>query len=790
MKYHNRIVVLFASFVMMLEVFNDAAPSAFAFQPATEVTPIPAGTAESVVLVATEFDGQTVFAATGFVFSRNGSRAYIAVDSDPNVKLNAGVQAKLVYRAVVRQGAGARSVDLQKLAVLEAGQRTIYGGPADELPQPLPAKATAVARERSPLLLIGVESRRGQVGNEYSLVAVQGEVEGLYRNPNTLVTSYGFRPVRPLTIRRGLLVTPEGALVGTAVIDPEQPRTTSGYLRYLSRPWSELANIGAPEVGDARANIVAFDGKARVDVVLRPIDPLSRMTRPRLLVRTSFAPGKQRDGMSGEYNVLLAVPSDSAPITIKDGRWIDKPADGQEIDLAELAAVDPTFDMWVNKEKLPVGKVWGGSVEFPVPGDLPFSWLFVDVGVDGALTPLARSGCVMLKDNLELFGNYLGPSMWGRPATTQANTPTMPTHPDGGMILTSNVARKDIPLKPVDFVPEGTPEKIAESLIWEVRDGKGFSSSQLSLKVTREDDFQGASVARRPMALTADGKTLLVVDTANVLHKVDVDTWTDVMRLPLGGKCEELIVSGAGAILPLKEKNAALVVDVETLAVKHVLPIHDQQAVAAGNKSPLVFVIELRRWVVFDAATGKAVQVLPRPMLQMAAYSGASIRPLSVSMTPDGRYLSVVGDRVARFRMEGLQVVLEESSPVNGHENALRINFIPNADPTNDRGPQEEFRLATPAGDKITENPILLDNNGVGRPVAISAEAGRVFTSGPTAAVMIFDLEGKLGPYDALRDKQEPHHILIVPPGDRALYWGSRLTVVDTNRERLKAARK
>jgi len=533
-------------------------------------------------------------------------------------------------------------------------------------------------------------------------------------------------------------------------------------------------------------NIRSSEGKTRVEWMVTPLDPFARLKKLRVLMRTSYQNPSFRPPIPRQGEWMPLNGSSYAPITIVDGKWADKPAEGQEIDLASQAgAATPGA---VGSGPATTGPVREGQVELPGEG-LPLSFRIVEMADDGNYRPLGPVRLWQLPKEVNRTGiDGASEPQWGSPSSRPLR---LATHPRGGLVISTKWPEGASPPK-VEFAFASEPTFGSQTRAGSVQEGTGLATTSLNISLSTH--FGGGFSRPRPAPMTAtpDGRSLFIADPKSVLHRIDVETWTDSAQLALGSPCGELTLSQAGLVLAMTEKKLVLIVDPQTLKLSRVVPADGLVTAIGAPGSPNIVIVRETAMEVFDAAAGRTLSVT-RPYIASTTGVGMhGAESFSAAMTADGRYFFGAGRRVARFRIDEGELVFEEASSECGVENGGRVSI------SNDGSRVAPALKTTPYvgvndsdieilnGLRLTNPPQIIKSQAKPNAVAVSKEAKLVWC-GSDGKVTVFDLEtGTLRAEFPNWAVGRSHRILPIPPGDRAVYWGETLHIVDTKPERMK----
>lgn len=770
---------------------SSPAPAALPYPTADDIAGIvetvgaaPVGAADAAVIIIAELNGRPFGSQTGLVFHADTERAYIVAKPASNQMPQGDlVQRTTTYSAVVGSGPQKRRVVLERLSPL--GGEMVFAGPKSELPAPLPRRPEVEPSVGTKLLLIGCETEPRIATPAVRRRTIEGVVSGVFRDPKTFERRWTFETTSGAMITHGLLTTTDGKLVAIATPDVERPCTTAGFLHFSASPLSTLNAVANARTADIRCAARVLEGRARFTIIVRPDDPLSRLSRLRLLVTTKFTglvPPSIHEG-----DVAYSVFPDDMKITVVDGAWTDKPEDGLEVDLEPLDRVDPLFDFRTDSERLPLGKAFVAKFSLPVKDQVPVACQLVEVAADGRYTPIGKTTPgVVYHNGLETYGLLLSAST-ARESSSDRH-PMLPKRPDGNMDLTSPLFALEPDELPKAKTHELRPEAKQRPLTSKFIDQKSFGEATLDIELgASAENPKSDSPPRAPAAISADGRLLYVVDGKNRLHRIDASTWTETVELQFDQPCVGLSISAAGVLATMSKTDEVLIIDGDTLALRRVVTVPQVSGTIASPRLSKFFATLPYKLMMFDGAGDHPPQSIGQAHLRTAGLPvndaiGKAVGVFSL----DGSRFIYGHDRLGCFRVDGTSLLFDGAATAriekpaglsvsgNGRYFSLVVNVIgkPNRhvaiyDSTNPRAPPRIVTYYSPA-----TAACVLNDGGL-----LLASSYRILR---------YDPSGKQISETSV-DEGHAELLIALPDENRFVCWGNRLTVFDFDKSRLKA---
>jgi S1-C subfamily serine protease len=184
---------------------------------------------------------------------------------------------------------------------------------------------------------------------------------------------------------------------------------------------------------------------------------------------------------------------------------------------------------------------------------------------------------------------------------------------------------------------------------------------------------------------SADARNLFILDKGG-LHKVSLPDFGEEKTLPLTQEAKYMALSREGLLLGLPKLNQVWLVNPDTLVVSKRLRVPQLNGLAAAPAlSTAIMTSEDEMLTIIDLASGQIVAQYRASGFQRPV-TGGRFRSEAYSVvhefkfptvTPDGKYfLCESGESLHRFRIEGNQLVHEETGPRIG-QNSQRIEMSP-----------------------------------------------------------------------------------------------------------------
>jgi hypothetical protein len=777
-----------------------------------------AGEAESFVIVETRIGDKVVAYAGAVVAFVDGDRAYLSILSGaagvgPNHHLAKGPEPK--YAAIVGSDGRERRVELEGLRFARHLDRGIsLSAPKDLLPPPVKLQALPNVVEGQKLVSIGVRIMNEEYQARYERVRLETQASEVRKSSTGEVFGYSVK-----NGVSGVLLDEGGKIVG---INQDAARR-SGVNSTLLLTAHLSMQLQALRIRETRPT--PREVKLEFLMQTRDLHPsLHPRQTPRLLV--AHLPESKKS--LPDYQALI----DPERFRIVDGKWA-KTEDGLELNLQPTERWDEEFDVPSPLSPKLNAAHWYASYTFSLDKRLaPVFYLPVAVDVSGGKIMgnfYSSDSHVKVPDQQPL------PLLFRHPVGQyDQGVPIPPKVAGGGRLITDDPPRipgrepdpaetmyvggwSESSLKAFPAVQLSKTDKTLP-LVKEVRNHPGLAAATLSLQIDPEPppapnpavppEF---AVERRedrlliwknvaPMVASADGKFLYLVDGRDgrdrFLRKIDTSTWSSQATLGPAGDCSSIALA-QGGLLMLAERSRLCLVDPQSLAVKKVWKQSSTNDVeiSATPSSPYAYVLWDGGLAVFDTVAGTVVKwVSPKSMesIKFTLLRGNHGPRCTMSLSPDGKYLFAVSDRIHRFRCEGADLVHEEAGPVDA-PTCLRYRL----------SVSDDLRFAASSLPKMSgTSPAdlpLYDPRNLSRVVttlslgpepaaaAFDVVSGRIFAATRSRHVVELDLSGKVVAECTLGSTEDVRRILILPNHGAAVYWADEIHVVDPNSERLGA---
>ena len=368
-------------------------------------------------------------------------------------------------------------------------------------------------------------------------------------------------------------------------------------------------------------------------------------------------------------------------------------------------------------------------------------------------------------------------------------------HKNAGYLVTREVTRVNTqpPSEPVEKFP--TPKKSGASVAGKVRTESPWEITTLSVAAQRRYDR-----SRAPMVFSANGKWLFLVDGKDVLRKIRASDLVEEKSLELGAECDEMSISSAGVVLALPTPGAVWVVDPNSLMVRRAIPMPGVRLVAGSPAVPIGFAVD-RAAAPIGSAVHRAAKQAGGPSggeeITMIDFKKGRLlhrlrstydnfplvienqnifgdRLLAIRMSDDGKYFFTGGRKIMRFRLEGEDLVYEESSRdlQNGHT----THFVVSADaklaamPTG-AGNANGLSYGTAVLDALHlgDQKVALENGAYPCAIGFDTKTGNIYSPNHDG-MNIFNARGEK-PLHIKNVGRDPHRIAVHPEGGCFALW-------------------
>jgi hypothetical protein len=350
-------------------------------------------------------------------------------------------------------------------------------------------------------------------------------------------------------------------------------------------------------------------------------------------------------------------------------------------------------------------------------------------------------------------------------------------------------------------LPGDLPKPVASdvSKLADIDKSGEFDAADIALKLPGP----GNKPTRAPMEFSADGDWLYMIDADNVLRKISTANFQESAYLTLGSRSDEMASSREGLLVALGDEGAVWIVDEETLEVKRRIAVPGIHKVAGSRGSSLGFASseftensrEMGQLLMIDLVQGKpihAVRTVRDGRDLMFGNENAdkhlhSFRFRGLQLSPDGRYLYGGYSRIHRFRVDGQDLMYEQStsapSLVAGRTPCVVLSNDGKwvAMPT-ESGNVHGTGLAVFDTRDLANYRLLLGKGESLRPttVGFDQKTGNMYTYTTSGRMTVFDPAGEI-----IRKFRFafpfPRRTIVHPAGERFVMWGSRkVTYFDT----------
>lgn len=394
----------------------------------------------------------------------------------------------------------------------------------------------------------------------------------------------------------GPVVDSRGRLIGVAVA------RITGTRIGLAIPPLELQRMLDGRLGSLTTNVVKIEnGNAEVEVTLRFIDPLRKVTKAAIRVRHKRS------------------TSESDP----SGKGLDRKP------LPEAEEFPLVLD--------PAAQKATGKFVLRIQDKLATEFWLQPVFTNGV-----KAGNVVASASLDPAGRV---AVTPRPRPTP-NDPRL-TPPD-------TMAPEELPaLKPL---AGKLPEPTAGTLT--VADKPTTISN---LKVTRLRVGNGTE--NRCLCWAPDHKSFYHLDAMGKVRRISVPEFKEAAVLDTGRLCSWLTMSALGPVLTLTDGGEAWLLDPDSLKVIRRLPVGTSKRVVSAPTLSFAYAPASTtngdKLIVVDLKAGKALrQIRIRSLAQLGGITQDAV------ISPDGKYLFFTFmNSIQRYKLDGDDLTIDDTSP-------------------------------------------------------------------------------------------------------------------------------
>lgn len=622
---------------------------------------------DSLVLVLLQ-RGKKTLPLPGIVFKSDDQYAYVGLTTLEYIpeeeEGKRSPRADYSYTIVWKSGSKEHRVKAERVGRMHS--TWIFRAPMSELPKPIPL-GDAKLEEGKPVELVGckITKSSGTISfshstMESSILVIKGAV----------------------TRHRPQIVNPQNTVWKTDSYIPALVRSADkkplGILSNVKRSWltsrsdmgatslNEVKFWGQPEFNEGYMIPISGDGKEiQWQLIVQLEDPYDAVTSATARLQPDRSTGLGRAGTIPSSAQTLGNDAVAVTLTRKT------PDSAIQSILKELR-VDVDRRTWVGVCSMPKPEWSGSSVPQPVAFLVQVEYQNKSGQTRGVslvnvwYTPDAR-------DEI--------PGLDNQPD----DVVRLVKHQDGTYHVTSTITRLEDANTPPAWQGElPQPEFSEQSLVarkFEVRNVAG-----VELSVTPGQSVQQDSMA--DAAYSPDGKWLYLLTDHRQLRKINADTFQQVASLDTLGSeqarynefsgsnhCAGVVISQAGILLPMLGANVVWVVDPETFAVTRAVNVPDLQLVAASPSSTIGFAVGARYENGSAATQRDTIMIDWSSGAFLHGFRGTSTRNLEskrpslfdnvtcIEISSDGTYVFVSGATVQRFRLNGTELIYEESTP-------------------------------------------------------------------------------------------------------------------------------
>ncbi len=425
-------------------------------------------------------------------------------------------------------------------------------------------------------------------------------------------------------------------------------------------------------------------------------------------------------------------------------------------------------------------------------GDIPLTdvsepTLFQTVYVNGAGKSLtteiavhtpSRAAAEIATDPINPFSRTT-PVLTGQPSVNVAG---LVRHKNGGYQITSSSTRVAEPSAPATSIPFPKPVKQDMFVAGKSSRIDAWQVDELNIVAQKPGSYDRG---RAPLVFAPDGKHFYLLDGKGVLHKVAADL-TDVAMLETQATCDDISFSKAGLLVAVNSAHVVWVINPDTLEVVREIPVDGLQHVAGSSASAIGFADGIAAGAgqppfggalqlsMIDFNSGKVLhRIVNDPRITLGGQGVVENGLLCMQMTNDAKHLFLGGRQIRRYRLEGEDLVYEETSRdlQNGHT----THFVVSGDgkfaamPTG-AGNASNYGIAVLDAMHLDRQLLALENGAYPCAIGFDPLTGNIYS--PNFQKMnVFSARGGNIAQIALGDR-DVHRIIVSPEGGQFLAWG------------------
>lgn len=739
--------------------------------------------ADAYVAVLFSYTNYNDQIASATVFHEDDRYRYIATGNLPagsSSRLRPGEFLGEMF-AMVGEGEKLRRVELSKVNLVN--NRLVLAAPKEELPPPFRPTPDAVARKRGDRLwLVGFEMRGDSQAMSFARVVTEVFVDRVYYDFSGKPNQFQVDCPRAVTMSAGAIVDAQGKAVALAHGRPPVSFDASTTGRhsipissYTCYSPSVNSALFAPSLLTVAQHVTLKNLKeAEIELLVQAFDPTPT--------------GASKAKLHLLYVEKQPSSKNGTEIQLRDGVWINKTeTNGSVVELVPVEQLDPKFSQALptsmpganttralQSPEWPKLANWTASIPF-VPDDKrhQFDCRVVTIRPDGKYEAIA--GVNMISP----------PTVWLSQEQLrelrEAEKLRLKPHPAGGHFVTDRSTAVDLPPRELSSALIPKPETRDRRVLATIEPHKTCALGRFDQTVIKTGAANPCSAA-----VSGDGKWLYVIDSSAVLHRIDVETWTERQSLALPKKFGGVRYSEHGLIIPLIDQHALWILDPETLEFKFQVVTPKPSLIAASAKSNWAYLFTRDDLRILDVSTGRIVHVIDGERFTLAVGGVPDVSYQGVTLSDDGRRLILDYNHSDLYRREGNDLILDERITNPRHwsgtaDGKYLVTFHRFPNQTLGNG----FRIMSDDRERIVKFDVQLKGD-LEKKVKYDSEGGYCFAVNGFN-FQIFDTSGK--------SLAEPitlglfYRPMVIPGGRGCLAISDKnIVVIDTKPERLSKA--
>lgn len=632
------------------------------------------GGLDQFVFATWKRDGRS-YSVPGLVIQRSGEQSFVLTPIVQEMMQGTGDSFLLSWNIV----SGRKNTEGKRVSLLGQKYKCVFAGKSSELPPPLLEAAPVSLTEGMPVRLAGFSLHPSPGVSGFARFQGTGTLQRIFRSQDGQIAKLRIAGDNLRQFHWGLVLSESGQPIACLPQITAENSAGQGASELEVSPLVSLSDYLQPQVQKTLVAPVSGDlNQISYEIAVYLSDPLGTVKSPRLLIK-KLAGREAITGISGSS--LASSPLEGAEETPLASRPLDpKAADF----LAEVLATDPNSPMVAAYKTENPGNIDRHAFQVQV--------VYSDAG--GSKKYLPATFCSYEARTVAQMATLQGkkpldiPGVDGRPL----DMPRLTKHPKGGYLLTGDATReKEAPGGAVAKFPE--PEKSGDSLVAKEPPEEGLAITELKIQVPGRT---GNFFKRDWCVFSPDGKWLYLIDTRDVLHKIDAQSLTDERTLALPSPATDMGWSQAGLVITLAAKNLVWLITPSTLQATKQWEVPQAGMVACSPQNGMGFVIGrvdappggniISGMVlcIFDFSQGKLLHRLKGKFGSGGVYRTLQIEGqdlfdgyADMKLTRDGKYLVLGGRRAQRFRVEGTDLVFEGGSEETKFGNSPQFMLSP-----------------------------------------------------------------------------------------------------------------